>query len=216
VRLALPTWIVRQVVLPHALSARRRLTVNAGPPASLAGESDAVVTDLPELSGAQVPEPRRTVPQPQEPRRDARIGIAHTLTAAPVGRPADLATQQQLCYPWRADGRGKIPANGHNALVAQRIEHRFPKPGVAGSSPAGGAKNPCILALSYGRRLSPGPVLLPNRQNCRHSAAATRRHGGIRASTHRHDHSARQRRSRARLIRPRSSGALEWPSPNSS
>jgi hypothetical protein len=39
---------------------------------------------------------------------------------------------------WSGCGRGKTPANRHNALVAQWIEHRFPKPGVAGSIPAGG------------------------------------------------------------------------------
>ena len=39
---------------------------------------------------------------------------------------------------WSGCRRGKTPANRHNALVAQWIEHRFPKPGVAGSIPAGG------------------------------------------------------------------------------
>ena len=36
---------------------------------------------------------------------------------------------------------------GHKpqALVAQGIEHRFPKPGVAGSNPAGGTITRCYL-----------------------------------------------------------------------
>ena len=46
-----------------------------------------------------------------------------------------LATRGILAGPQEH----KVPANRHNALVAQWIEHRFPKPGVAGSIPAGGA-----------------------------------------------------------------------------
>ena len=44
--------------------------------------------------------------------------------------------------------REKVPANRHNALVAQWIEHRFPKPGVAGSIPAGGTTLMLHSALS--------------------------------------------------------------------
>jgi hypothetical protein len=62
----------------------------------------------------------------------------------------------------------------------------FPKPGVAGSSPAGGAKTP-----AYGTEASPRPPKsCPNRQECRHFADETWRHGGTRKSTG--QHSARE------------------------
>ena len=64
------------------------------------------------------------------------------------GVPSDLAPAQHVSCRfrnffatlvfWSGCRSGKTPANRHNALVAQWIEHRFPKPGVAGSIPAGG------------------------------------------------------------------------------
>ncbi len=79
--------------------------------------------------------------------------------------------------------RGKTPANRHNALVAQWIEHRFPKPGVAGSIPAGGTTLMLHRALScWGVRQH----RLPNRQDCRHSADESARHEQSRANTDRH------------------------------
>jgi hypothetical protein len=35
---------------------------------------------------------------------------------------------------------GSTPSGRPNALVAQRITHRFPEPGIAGSNPAGGTR----------------------------------------------------------------------------
>ena len=103
-------------------------------------------------------------------------GRGHLLAGPPRTFPADSATFAQLWSPGAGCRRGKIPANRHNALVAQWIEHRFPKPGVAGSIPAGGARSGCIWRvpeLSSGRssELLPNADILPTR------LTVTRQHG---------------------------------------
>ena len=49
---------------------------------------------------------------------------------------------------WSGCRRGKTPANRHNALVAQWIEHRFPKPGVGCSIQPGGTTFLLRMAMS--------------------------------------------------------------------
>ena len=72
----------------------------------------------------------------------------------------------------------EIPANWHFALVAQWIEHRFPKPGVEGSIPSGGTTFRLLGALSSGARLHTQLLI---RQFCRHCADEARQHAPSRA-----------------------------------
>ena len=122
-------------------------------------------------SVARLPEPRpRSVTQVAEPRCNAPTGAAPHVSCRFSNFFATLVFLS-------GRRRGKTPANRHNALVAQWIEHRFPKPGVAGSIPAGGTTLMLHSALScWGVRRA----LLPIRQDCRtfcrrDSVAATRR-----------------------------------------
>ena len=91
-----------------------------------------------------------------------------------------LATRGILAGPQEH----KVPANRHNALVAQWIEHRFPKPGVAGSIPAGGTTCFLLRAISCGALER---TQLPNRQNCRQTADETHDDRMVRLSTRRHE-----------------------------
>ena len=91
-----------------------------------------------------------------EPPRDTRLGVRFPPP------PPRLPTCTRCCAAYKAallhGGRsvtatrwsvtpqstGSTPSDRPNALVAQRMVHRFPGPGVAGSSPARGARtNPC-------------------------------------------------------------------------
>ena len=67
----------------------------------------------------------QTTPQPPSPPQRKPEPAANTQQAPPETVPAPFSPT--------------IPP--HPALVAQGIEHRFPKPGVAGSNPAEGAPN---------------------------------------------------------------------------
>src|SRR5674476_1001143 len=75
-------------------------------------------------------------------------------------------------------------AKALQALVAQWIEHRFPKPGVAGSIPAGGTTFYLLRAMSCGALER---TQLPNRQNCRQTADETHDDRMVRLSTRRHE-----------------------------
>ena len=72
-------------------------------------------------SVAHVPEPRPgPVTQVAEPRCQASTGAAQHVSCKFRNFFATLVF-------WSGCRRGKTPANRHNALVAQWIEHRFPK-----------------------------------------------------------------------------------------
>ncbi len=63
--------------------------------------------------------------------------------------PADSSSTSNEVASLNGSKIGEIVMSGHvasNALVAQGIERRFPKPCVAGSNPAGGTRN---RALGY-------------------------------------------------------------------
>ena len=64
----------------------------------------------------------------------------HPLPPSPIGimMPARAVRRRTLQIRVRVKNRGSPRPRRPRALVAQGIEHRFPKPCVAGSNPAGG------------------------------------------------------------------------------
>ena len=90
--------------------------------------------------------PRATPAAPTDKRRPFKTGSpplsrpVKTVRHCPRRRPRTLRSSRT--YGPDADqsqhGRLRIRKDRRSALVAQGIEHRFPKPCVAGSNPAGG------------------------------------------------------------------------------
>ena len=113
---------------------------------------------------------------------DTRIGELR------VGRPPaaqlavlhfDLHVVAALSALRLALGSLSTPRSASNAA-----RQAIPKPGVAGSIPAGGTMLFLPRTSSF---LLPPCRLLPNRQNCRHSADETRRHTPRRRRTRSHE-----------------------------
>ena len=121
--------------------------------------------------GRQSPAPSTAAAQ-SACRRDADETARHSptrLNTAQYRPRAEALTVQHLC------------AQAATPRHACRV---FPKPGVAGSIPAGGTMLFLLRASSF---VLPPCRLLPNRQNCRHFADETRRHTPRRRRTRSHE-----------------------------
>src|SRR4051794_748923 len=81
----------------------------------------------------------------RRPRRAATVTAATTRCAGERRQGSPRLTTPG----WTAETRNLATAGeaSGSALVAQGIEHRFPKPGVAGPNPAGGTDGCVLLRL---------------------------------------------------------------------
>jgi hypothetical protein len=106
--------------------------------------------------------PGRDVGRGHRPARGA-IGGRSSNALSPLAGPSHVSSWRPACYPYAlANGMRAsmedldIQCLRRSALIAQGIEHRFPKPCVAGSNPAGGTtsdlRNRRLVALSAGAR----------------------------------------------------------------
>ena len=69
------------------------------------------------------------------------LGSCSAFQAELMPFPGRVGVERRLTAPYFLQCASRPRPSLPSALVAQWIEHRFPKPGVAGSIPAGGTKS---------------------------------------------------------------------------